>query len=190
MKKNKSLGLVVVATIVAVVYHFLPADMQEQVIRQQQTSEQISVEQISAEQIPVERIPVDSSYAATGTAQQKYTTTDVGSFNAADVASAFLHKQSDVQVRGQGEVIKLLPDDSKGSRHQRFIVRVNGNLTILIAHNIDLAPRLNSLVRGDNISFYGEYEWNDKGGVVHWTHRDPRSRHAAGWINHKGVTYQ
>jgi hypothetical protein len=32
--------------------------------------------------------------------------------------------------------------------------------------------------------------WNEKGGVVHWTHRDPGGRHMAGWLAHNGKTYQ
>jgi hypothetical protein len=40
------------------------------------------------------------------------------------------------------------------------------------------------------VSFSGEYVWNDKGGMIHWTHRDPRKRHRPGWIRHNGVLYQ
>ncbi|RYZ80132.1 MAG: DUF3465 domain-containing protein [Moraxellaceae bacterium] len=101
-----------------------------------------------------------------------------------------MQHQHGVQVSDTGEVIKILFDDTKGSRHQRFIVRTNENFTILIAHNIDLAHRITTLKEGDMVSFYGEYEWNEKGGVVHWTHRDPRGHHISGWIKHKGVTYQ
>jgi len=94
------------------------------------------------------------------------------------------------QVQGGGEVIRVLSDDNDGSRHQRFIVRLSSGRTLLIAHNIDLAPRVASIRVGDTVSFNGEYEWNDKGGVIHWTHRDPQNRHQAGWLEHKGKRYQ
>jgi len=103
---------------------------------------------------------------------------------------AFQNQQSNVQVQASGVVDKVLADDSQGSRHQRFIVRVDDVGTVLIAHNIDLAPRVASLSEGDRIEFYGEYEWNNKGGVVHWTHRDPANRHVGGWIKHNGQLYQ
>ena len=104
--------------------------------------------------------------------------------------NAYQNQQSDVQVNGSGTVIRTLTDDTKGSQHQRFLVKLASGNTILIAHNIDLAPRINTLREGDIIQFYGEYEWNKKGGVVHWTHRDPRGNHENGWLKHKGLTYQ
>jgi hypothetical protein len=104
--------------------------------------------------------------------------------------NAFNNKISNIQVKGQGVVINLLPDDLVGSRHQRFIVRLSSGQTLLIANNIDLAPRINSLKTGDKVFFYGVYEWNIKGGCIHWTHHDPKGLHPAGWIKHNGVTYQ
>ena len=98
--------------------------------------------------------------------------------------------RSGQQVRATGTVSRILPDDNDGSRHQRFILRLNSGQTLLIAHNIDLAPRVPSLQTGDTVSFYGEYVWNDRGGVIHWTHHDPQGRHAAGWLEHKGRRYQ
>ena len=106
------------------------------------------------------------------------------------IENAFENRQSDIQVGGSGKVIKLLPDDTQGSRHQKFIIRLNSGQTLLIAHNIDIAPRVGSLKVGDHINFYGEYEWNSKGGVVHWTHHDPNGNHEDGWLNHNGKMYQ
>lgn len=98
--------------------------------------------------------------------------------------------RSGEQVRGSGTVSRILSDDNEGSRHQRFIVRLSSGRTLLIAHNIDLAPRVRSLSVGDTVSFYGEYETNDRGGVIHWTHHDPRGSHVGGWIEHKGRRYE
>ncbi len=94
------------------------------------------------------------------------------------------------QVQGTGMVLRVLSDDNDGSRHQRFILELSSGQTLLIAHNIDLAPRIPSLSSGDTVSFYGQYESNPQGGVIHWTHRDPQGRHTAGWLEHNGRRYQ
>jgi hypothetical protein len=106
------------------------------------------------------------------------------------IAAAFENHRSNVQVQGGGEVTRVLPDDTEGSPHQRFIVRLSSGQTVLVAHNIDLAARIAGLKAGDQVEFNGEYEWNERGGVVHWTHRDPQGRHVGGWIRHDGRTYQ
>ena len=102
---------------------------------------------------------------------------------------AFANAQSDVQVQGAGKVVKVLRDDLEGSRHQKFILALPSGHTVLVSHNIDLAPRVDRIREGDRVEFFGEYEWNPKGGVIHWTHRDPRGRHPNGWLRHQGVTY-
>ena len=103
---------------------------------------------------------------------------------------AFSVHQSGALVTGAGQVSRILGDDSIGDRHQRFIVRLPSGQTVLIAHNIDIAPRVEGLNVGDTVSFHGEFEWNDKGGVVHWTHHDPQGSHESGWLKHAGRTYQ
>ncbi|MFT4928444.1 MAG: hypothetical protein ACI8WB_004563, partial [Phenylobacterium sp.] len=100
------------------------------------------------------------------------------------VSSAYQAKRSDVQVTGSGVVVKVLSDDNKGSRHQRFIIKLSSGQTVLIAHNIDLAPKIKAIRKGDTVGFNGEYEYNAKGGVIHWTHHDPRGRHQGGWLKH------
>ena len=105
------------------------------------------------------------------------------------IEKAFKEKRGDLQVRASGKVIKVLPDDLKGSKHQRFIIKLKSGLTLLVAHNIDLAPRVADLKVGEEIEFYGEYEWNSKGGVIHWTHKDPGKKHVDGWLIYKGKKY-
>jgi hypothetical protein len=106
------------------------------------------------------------------------------------IENAFRSRRSNLPVTEAGRVSRILSDDNQGSRHQRFIVSMASGHTVLIAHNIDIAPRINSLREGDQITFCGVYEWNDKGGVVHWTHHDPSRRHASGYLVHNGRTYQ
>jgi len=108
----------------------------------------------------------------------------------AAIGRAFANRTSDVQVEGTGKVIRLLSDDVSGSRHQRFIVRLASGQTLLISHNIDIAPRVAGLKIGDTVRFYGEYVWNAKGGLIHWTHHDPQGRHVTGWVIHNGKTYK
>jgi hypothetical protein len=108
----------------------------------------------------------------------------------AALAEAFADRRSDVMVTGSATVARVLFDDTNGSKHQRFIIELNTGQTVLIAHNIDLAPRVNAVRVGDAIEFSGEYEWNDNGGVIHWTHHDPDGRHPGGWLRHAGRTYK
>lgn len=110
--------------------------------------------------------------------------------NDSPVGRAFENKESDVQVEDEGSVTRLLPDDLDGRRHQRFIVRLESGQTVLVAHNIDLAPRIEGLKEGDIVRFNGEYVWNEKGGVIHWTHHDPQGRHVTGWVKHNGKTFK
>ncbi|HAO25161.1 MULTISPECIES: DUF3465 domain-containing protein [unclassified Methylophaga] len=109
---------------------------------------------------------------------------------AGSVEQLFEQRQSDVQIEVAGTVTRLLADDNKGSRHQRFIIELASGQTLLIVHNIDLAPRINEIKEGDDVRVYGEYIWNDKGGLIHWTHHDPANRHPHGWIRHQGRLYQ
>ena len=104
--------------------------------------------------------------------------------------TAYKNQQSDLQVRGAGVVTKILPDDLQGSKHQKFILKMSSGQSVLVSHNIDLAPRISELQTGDKIEFYGEYEWNAKGGVIHWTHHDPNHRHVDGWLRHEGKSYR
>lgn len=108
----------------------------------------------------------------------------------ARIAQAFAQQQSNIQVHTSGQVKAILRDDNEGSRHQKFILKLQNGQTVLVAHNIDLSPRIQNLQKGDTVEFYGEYEYSQQGGVIHWTHLDPNKHHIDGWLRHNGQIYQ
>lgn len=130
--------------------------------------------------------------AQTGNAEQISSVAPVSatSMDAGAIAEAFAAHRNLPQVQGSGVVTKVLKDDTKGLQHQKFLLQVSDNITILIAHNIDLAARVDDIHEGDVVQFKGEYIYTPKGGTVHWTHKDPRGNHQAGWLKHKGKTYE
>jgi len=105
------------------------------------------------------------------------------------IAKLYQQGKSDEIVTAVGRVGKILPDDNKGSRHQKFLLDIGQKKWLLIAHNIDLAPYV-PLKQGDDVIVHGEYEYNEKGGVIHWTHHDPRGYHEEGYIEHNGKRYK
>ncbi|MGJ8663772.1 MAG: DUF3465 domain-containing protein [Marinicella sp.] len=108
--------------------------------------------------------------------------------NKAQIKRLFNQKSQGEMVRLVGRVYKNLPDDNIGDRHQRMLINVGG-YSVLIAHNIDLAPRV-PVKEKDELVVYGEYVWNEKGGVIHWTHHDPQNRREGGWIEHNGKKFK
>ena len=110
-------------------------------------------------------------------------------FGESALAELYVQRQSGVMVEFEARVERLLQDDHDGSRHQRFILVLNNGHTVLVAHNIDLAERV-PLGVSDLVRIRGEYEFNEQGGVVHWTHRDPGMGTKHGWIEHQGIRYE
>ena len=96
---------------------------------------------------------------------------------------------SGVWVEAAGKVDRVLPEDKKGSPHQRFIVRLRSGQTVLISHNVNLAFRVPVDV-GSEVRFRGEYRFQKRGGVIHWTHHDPTKKRQGGWIEHNGKRYE
>jgi len=104
------------------------------------------------------------------------------------IEQAIAGQRSGVWVDTDGRITRLLADDNEGSRHQRFILALDSGDTVLVAHNIDLAERI-PLGKGDRIAVRGRYEWNERGGVIHWTHHDPDGRIQGGWVVLDNVRY-
>ncbi|HEX5788435.1 MAG TPA: DUF3465 domain-containing protein [Woeseiaceae bacterium] len=106
-------------------------------------------------------------------------------------------RDDDEWIVDEGIVVRLIPDDVHDSRHQRFILRLRGGQTLLIAHNLALSPRV-PIGLGDRVRFRGVYEWSDAGGLVHWTHADPMANPLAdpvdaepgGYVEFRGQRYR
>jgi hypothetical protein len=105
------------------------------------------------------------------------------------VQAAYAAYQSNTWLETQGRISRVLRDDNDGSRHQKFILELDDGHTVMIAHNIDLAERIPAR-EGLSVRVRGRYEWNDRGGVIHWTHHDPSGQLKGGWIEVNQVRYE
>jgi hypothetical protein len=86
------------------------------------------------------------------------------------------------------ETIKILPDDTKGLPHQKWIARCSDGSTVLIVYNSDMGQRVPIQI-GDRFSVGGQYIWTPGGGLIHWTHYDPKNQRPDGFVNLNGVQY-
>lgn len=93
------------------------------------------------------------------------------------------------EVTVQAPVLKLLPEDDRGLPHQKFLIRLSNGTTVLIAHDLKMASAV-PIAPGDIVTIHGEYIWNSRGGLIHWTHHTDTPYHEGGWIDLKGVRYQ
>lgn len=111
------------------------------------------------------------------------------------VRDLFHSRISNAWVETTGRVEKILPDDTdtrdNSDKHQKFLLLVPGDITVLVAHNISTAPRV-PIRQGDSITLRGEYEFTEKGGTIHFTHKPKyNSRNAqTGYIEFKGTRYE
>ena len=113
-----------------------------------------------------------------------------------NIARLFREQRSDTWVETRGVVERVLPDDRDtadgSSMHQRLIVRTDDGVNILVAHNICTSDRVPAKP-GDRLTLRGEYEWTEKGGTLHFTHRPKFATQDAtrsGWIDHAGRRYE
>jgi hypothetical protein len=106
-----------------------------------------------------------------------------------EVLNAQAAQMRKAEVTLSGRVFKMLPDDTRGLPHELWLMKLSNGTTVKIAHDTKLAPRI-PLSDGDLVRLHGEYIWNEKGGVIHWTHHDPRHRHEPGWVDFNGQRYE
>jgi uncharacterized protein DUF3465 len=108
----------------------------------------------------------------------------------AAIAADYHNHRSYVEVTADGTVVRLLPDrTSSTGTHEQFIIKLSSqNLTVEIEHNISVGARA-PIAEGDHVIVHGEYVWNSKGGLIHFTHHDPQGTHEGGYIEDNGKTY-
>ena len=104
------------------------------------------------------------------------------------MSAAFQKSDTGSWIEVTGFVKKLLSDDDEGARHQRFVLDIGSRRSLLIAHNIDLAKRV-PVGMGDRVHVRGMYEWNELGGLVHWTHHDPYGVEDGGYVRYRTKIY-
>ncbi len=112
----------------------------------------------------------------------------------AKVRQSFRAMQSKVWVETEGTVSRLLRDDTNpdNGRHQIFLLRLAPDLQVKISHDYDDAGYLDGLKVGDHLKLQGRYEFEERGGVIHFTHRAdrPTKNKPGGWIDFNGKRYQ
>jgi len=107
----------------------------------------------------------------------------------AQIVQALNSQQQSRYVQGDGMVVtQVLPDDTVGLQHQKWIVRLSNGKTLLAVYNTDMCPRVPVQV-GDIVSMGGMFIWTDQGGLIHWLHYDPRGNHPNGYVILNGKSY-
>lgn len=108
------------------------------------------------------------------------------------VCQVYSGQQSHAEVVASGTVVDVLGlRRGPSGTHEGFLLRLSGacDLLVKVETNTDLTGPV-PLQPGENVQVKGEYEYNAMGGVIHWTHHDPRGRHDGGYVIAGSRTYQ
>jgi hypothetical protein len=111
--------------------------------------------------------------------------------NDAAICSAYSAGRSHVEVVADGSITRVLGvAPGRVSPHEGFLMRLASgcNLAVRVEANTDFTGSI-PLAEGQRVVVKGEYEYYPRGGVVHWTHRDPRGRHEGGYVEAGGKLY-
>jgi hypothetical protein len=109
----------------------------------------------------------------------------------AAVCTAYAAQRSGVEVVAGGTVSRDLGVRAgRSSPHEGFLLRLDSGckLVVRVEANTDFTGTI-ALSPGERVAVKGEYEYYPLGGVIHWTHRDPRGRHENGYISAGGAMY-
>lgn len=107
------------------------------------------------------------------------------------VCDAYSAGRSHVEVVANGTVTRVLGvRPGLESPHEGFLLRLGSGCTLVVRVevNTDFTGTI-PLHAGDHVAVKGEYEYYSRGGVIHWTHHDPRGRHENGYVEAAGRSY-
>lgn len=107
------------------------------------------------------------------------------------VCDAYSAGRSHVEVVADGTVTRILGlQQGRVSPHEGFLFRLASGCSVIVRveANTDFTGSI-PIAAGDRVTVKGEYEYYPLGGVIHWTHRDPRGRHEGGYIEAGGKLY-
>ena len=110
----------------------------------------------------------------------------------AAVCAAYQAGRSHAEVVASGTVSRVLGvQNGRVGPHEGFLMKLDSgcDITVRVEANTDFTGEF-PLSQGDRVTVKGEYEYYSRGGVIHWTHRDPRGRHEAGFIETGGKHYE
>ena len=104
-------------------------------------------------------------------------------------AKAFYEQRTGMMVEVSGQVVRVLDAERSDSGFQWFQMRTPNGQHFLVGHSNGISGSIPLRSRED-VTVRGEYEPNDLGGVLHWTHHDPNGDHPGGWIEVDGKLYR
>ena len=107
--------------------------------------------------------------------------------NSMDSLSSVMRSRADrPQVYVTGVVAQILAEDHNGLPHQKYNIRVNNQVTLMVVSNLDFGRV--PLTVGATVSVCGEYKRVGQG-MIHWTHFDPHGSHPDGFTIVDGKLY-
>jgi hypothetical protein len=83
----------------------------------------------------------------------------------------------------------MLREEDYREPHQRFLLMLSNGTTVLVANDLQYGTYA-PVQEGNVVRIHGEYIWNERGGVLHWTHKSDEPRHESGYIDFNGMRYQ
>jgi hypothetical protein len=109
------------------------------------------------------------------------------------VYQAWAAHRSRVEVTATGSVARVLGTRlGPSGRHEGFLVHLRGaaghGLTVRVEANVDITGPI-PLSAGNDVEVRGEYIYDERGGLIHFTHHDPRGTHPGGYVRVGSLVY-